>query len=258
MTTALPDLADLPAVGLDELVGSSALLTRVDRKYVLPRAAMAVVLDLAPDDTRVLEIGGARSFGYTTDYLDTPELLTFRLAAHRRRRRFKVRERRYDATGARYLEVKTRAGAATVKRRLEGGYVADGRLADEGARFVTDALVGSGVAPGDAVARLAPALTVRYDRTTLQLPGDDTRVTVDRALRWRCPDGAVLSRPDVVVVETKTPGAPSSLDRLLWSLGHRPRPMSKYATGLAALDPDLPGNRWTRTLREHLSGRGGR
>ncbi|MFV0316059.1 MAG: molecular chaperone, partial [Microthrixaceae bacterium] len=39
------------------------------------------------------------------------------------------------------------------------------------------------------------------------------------------------------------------LDRALWRRGYRPTSLSKYATGLAALDPDLPRNRWARILR---------
>ena len=46
--------------------------------------------------------------------------LGYHLAAHRRRRRFKVRSRSYDDSGLAFLEVKTRDGARTVKTRLEG------------------------------------------------------------------------------------------------------------------------------------------
>ena len=54
-----------------------------------------------------------------------------------------------------------------------------------------------------------------------------------------------------MVVETKSAAA-SPMDRLLWSRGVRPTRISKYATGLAALDPALPHNRWSRTLRRHF------
>lgn len=250
-TASLYRLAALPSIGLGELVATSGLLTRVDRKYVLSGEEARMLTDLAPAGTRVLEIEGHRTLGYTTRYLDTPGLLTYRLAAHRRRRRFKVRSRRYDLGGESYLEVKTRAGEHTVKTRLEGHHLGHGRLDPGGARFVAEALDGAGI-DATVVTDLVPALDIRYDRTTLHLADDGTRVTVDRALRWLRPDGVRLERPDLVVVETKSPGRPSSLDRALWSLGHRPRRMSKYATGLAALDPTLPANRWARTLRDHV------
>jgi hypothetical protein len=37
-------------------------------------------------------------------------------------------------------------------------------------------------------------------------------------------------------------------DRFLWSHGHRPVRLSKFATGMALLDPALSHNRWHRTL----------
>ena len=54
------------------------------------------------------------------------------------------------------------------------------------------------------------------------------------------------------IVETKAGRAGSGADRLLWSLRHRPCPVSKYGTGLAALRPDLPANRWLPVLRRHF------
>ena len=42
------------------------------------------------------------------------------------------------------------------------------------------------------------------------------------------------------------------VDRLLWQRGTRPARISKYATGLAALRPDLPDVPWRRTLRRHF------
>ena len=49
--------------------------------------------------------------------------------------------------------------------------------------------------------------------------------------------------------------AASATDRLLWRAGHRPVPVSKFATGLAALNPDLPRNRWARILRGPFAAR---
>ncbi len=242
----------LPAIGLDELVERSELQTRIDRKYVVDPAGADVLVALAPAGTRALDIDGERTFGYTSVYLDTPDLVGYHLAARRRRRRFKVRSRSYDDTGLAFLEVKTRDGAHTVKARLEGRHVSDGRLGDEGRDFVVTALADAGIAP-DVVDLLAPALCTRYRRSTLHLADDASRVTVDRGLTWvHTASRSTISQPSLVVVETKSAGAVSPMDRLLWSRGVRPTRISKYATGLAALDPALPHNRWSRTLRRHF------
>lgn len=248
---AWPGLHALPAVGLTTLVERSALQTRVDRKYAVDGEVAGILLDLVPAGTRALEIDGARVFGYTSVYLDTPGLTSYRLAAHRRRRRFKVRERRYDGGGS-YLEVKTRAGERTVKTRLEGDHVTARGLSADGRAFVADLLGPTGL-PTSALADLVPVLRTRYHRSTLELAEDAGRVTLDQGLSWELvASGPGVARPDLVVVETKSTGAATPVDRLLWRLGHRPVRISKFATGLAALDPALPHNRWSRTLRRHL------
>jgi hypothetical protein len=249
---ALSALDALPAIGLDELVERSELQTRVDRKYVVDPAGADVLVAAAPAGTRALDMDGQRTFGYTSLYLDTPELLSYHLAAHRRRRRFKVRSRSYDGSDLAYLEVKTRDGAHTVKARLEGRHVVGDGLTDEGRAFVADTLAAAGVA-ADVVPALTPVLRTRYRRSTLHLADDASRVTVDRDLTWRDElSGAATSQPALVVVETKSAGAASPMDRLLWARGIRPTRISKYATGMAALEPALPHNRWSRTLRRHF------
>ena len=52
-----------------------------------------------------------------------------------------------------------------------------------------------------------------------------------------------------MIVETKSGSRPSRVDRLLWRHGHRPTRVSKFATGMAVLDPRLPANRWSAALR---------
>ena len=98
-----------------------------------------------------------------------------------------------------------------------------------------------------------------YRRTTVLLP--DARLTLDTGLRWRLDGPGAPADPhhartadvgDLVVVETKAGTAPSSADRALWRAGHRPDRISKYATGLATLRPDLPDHPWRRLRRRRL------
>lgn len=242
----LDPLAVSPGVGLGELNDAAALQTRADRKYVLTVPQAAALLTAVAPGARVLEIGGIRSFGYESTYFDTPDLRAYTMAAHRRRRRFKVRTRTYLDTGTRYLEVKTRAARGrTVKERCL--HDDDAHLGGDQA-FVGERLARAGVDDVDPDL-LAPVLRSRYHRTTVLLPR--ARLTVDTGLEWtsltRIPGGAAIAGS--VVVETKTDGAPCLADRVLWHAGHRPDRISKYATGMAVLDPDLPDAPWRRLLR---------
>ena len=142
----------------------------------------------------------------------------------------------------------------------------------------------------EVAAALRPVLATTYERTTLHLPRAEARATIDTALTWQhlgpvaAPGTAVVSagpfagmvagsqalRPahlaaaissgepvvvsGVAVVETKNPATPSPADRALWDAGYRPARISKYATGMALLHPELPANRWYRTLTHELAG----
>ncbi|MGW6005963.1 polyphosphate polymerase domain-containing protein [Oerskovia enterophila] len=273
MTTLLPDgatpdtlaapHAGFSPISLDELVESASLQTRIDRKYVLHRAeARTVLADLVEREAgvRVLDIDGRRDFAYESVYFDTPDLTSYHLAAHRRRRRFKVRTRTYLDSGEAWLEVKTRAArGSTVKDRVE--HELDARCAlGDGRRFVSATLDDAAI-PAAADLPLSAGLVTRYRRTTLFLPGTApgapaARATLDTDLTWLLDEGTPAGRsaavPDLVVVETKTGSTPSCLDHLLWRSGHRPQRISKYGTGLAVLRPDLPGTPWRRVIRRYV------
>ena len=282
----------LTTTTLAELNSAAGLLTRVDRKYLVPLTCAQNLVDGLAPHARVLAIDERRRFSYTSTYFDTPGLEAFMLAARKRRRRFKVRTRTYLDSGLCFLEVKTcGARGSTVKRRM--GYYADdaSRLTGPGRAFVAACLAGAGVT-GSAAARevaaaLRPVLATTYERTTLHLPRAEARATIDTALTWRrlgpaapagSSAGAVVGVPmspqalrpahlaaainegepvavsDIAVVETKNPATPSPADRALWEAGYRPTRISKYATGMALLHPELPANRWYRTLTHELAG----
>jgi hypothetical protein len=246
--TALAPLDDLRPVGLDELAAVDDLQVRRDRKYLLTFAAvegfLAGIAD--PGSAGALTIAGARSFRYESVYFDTVDLASYLGAARRRPHRFKVRTRSYLDTVQCTLEVKTRdPRSRTVKHRHPYDIDLRSELTSIGRQFVASILRSAPTAEW-----LHPTLTTAYRRATILLPG--ARATVDIGLTWERPDGAATALGHLALVETKTPGPPCALDRMLWQAGHRPVGISKYATGLAALRPDLPANKWNRILRHHF------
>ncbi|MBL3699562.1 polyphosphate polymerase domain-containing protein [Leucobacter luti] len=244
-------LNQLRPVGLDELVTEAELLTRVDRKYLVPLDAAVALLERLDPATRVLEIGGRREFSYDSVYFDTADHLSYRLTAQRRRRRFKLRTRSYLDTGTAFLELKTKSGrGSTVKERIAYAPADRARITPAGGAYLGALLERHG---HDAalVSELQPALVSRYRRTTLLLP-EGSRATIDTHLRWAdCAgrgDAAAIALPTHVILESKSAGRISELDRALWRAGHRPSGISKFGTGTAALHPELPGNKWARAL----------
>lgn len=247
------DLDRFVAIELEELVARAELMTRVDRKYVLGQAAVGELLNQMEPGTEVLEIDARRQLRYASVYFDTPDLLTYRMCAQQRRRRLKIRSRGYLDSRLAFLEAKTRSGGdLTVKDRIACDWSDRERL-NRGARsYAAGALLGVGQDPRLADDLLA-TLSTRYRRTTLLAPDGVGRVTIDTDLSWELPGGDRLDAADLVIVETKSAGPATSFDRLLWRSGTRPVSISKYATGLAALRPDLPHNRWARVLRDRFA-----
>lgn len=239
-------------IGLDELLALAALQDRVDRKYVLPTAALTPILATLQDRARMLQIDGRREFDYESVYFDTPDVVCYRQAALRRRRRFKIRTRTYVNSAQRWLEVKTRDRRGhTVKQRQAHEH--DARDLPETAREFVDHVVVGAELTGTWDLSLLPTLTTTYRRRTLFLPGSASRVTIDTDLRWASGANHHLALPGVAIVETKTATTrPCEADRLLWRAGCRPSLISKYGTGLAALRPDLPSNKWHRVLNRYF------
>ena len=246
MNAATLFVANTPPITLDELNNQAALLTRKDRKYLVPvPIARLIVLK---GDVQVLEISGLRSFRYESVYFDTPDRVSYMAAAHKRRRRFKVRTRSYLDSSLCSLEVKTRERRGlTEKHRLP--YAIDQRdcLNSDALEFIDGF---ERIAPLSR--RLEPVLTTRYERTTLLDPHSMSRITIDTNLECETNDGSRIWLPEVAVVETKTSGQPCPADHLLWRRHHRPVKVSKYCTGLAAVTPGLPANKWNRVLRTYF------
>ncbi|MFT0846951.1 polyphosphate polymerase domain-containing protein [Actinomycetaceae bacterium L2_0104] len=271
------DLAalELAPISLTELNARASLQIRRDRKYILTTHEAARFLRwlTGADDARVLEIHGMRSCHYDSTYFDTGALDCYWMALQRNRHRFKVRIRTYHDSGQTFLEVKTKSASGhTVKNRIPWSQSAPpfdlDAVPPSGRGFIERCLAGgystSGAfspeycpAPNSSrhssqVSGLAPSLETRYRRTTIHLPGPNIRLTLDQDLRWSTSDGSLASTSDRVIVETKSAGHSSYADRHLWAHGHRPLPSSKYATGIALLHPELPRERWSRTIGQHL------
>ncbi|MCU1574223.1 MAG: hypothetical protein JWO93_2305 [Micrococcaceae bacterium] len=250
-TDRLSAVSAMPPIGLDELNTAAALQTRVDRKYIVETGLANQLVASLEVRMRVLEMEGLRTFGYDSVYFDTPQLDSYMLAARGRRRRYKIRTRTYVDTATSFLEVKTEGvRQATVKERIP--YCPSDRnvLTREGLAYVAETLAMTigGVPRGS----LAPVLETEYSRTTLYLPEAGSRATIDTGVTWRRPGEASWQMHGKVIVETKSGSAAGPLDRHLWAHGVRPCRISKFATGLAALNPQLPANRWHRTLSTAL------
>ena len=257
MSTSASGTVDaLAPISLADLDAIAALQVRNDRKYVVDETIVDLMLCELASGLQILQIDGLRTFNYRSVYFDTSNFDLHHAAAGGRRRRFKVRTRTYEDSAKVTLEVKTKDGRGrTVKERLDYDIDNSSRLTPEGRRFLQMVLASSDVPVTDEVLNetgLHPVLTTAYRRSTIVHETSGTRATIDSALVCTATDGRSTSL-DAVIVESKSPTAAGPVDRWMWAHGHRPVKISKCSTGLAALYPELPSNKWRRTLDRHFS-----
>ena len=263
------------SISLDELNEKAAMQTRVDRKYIVDADyAASILAELPADEAAVLEIDGQREFAYDSVYFDTPDLVSYKASAIGSRNRFKVRTRSNLDSDLSFLEVKTEgAREFTVKERIPYSIENRDILTAEGKEYVATALEQLTDASVDD---LESVIRTGYRRTTVYLPQSeqnpvDSRLTVDTSLTWtplsesalmytadggegptKYQVGTEYSAPGTVIIETKSGSAPSVADKYLWRAGIRPVKISKFATGMAALNPQLPANKWKRTIQRWM------
>lgn len=239
----------LDPISLDELNTQARLMTRVDRKYFLPRELFVELLAATRDDFRVLEIDQKRRFEYRTVYFDSPDFRFFRDHVQDRRHRFKVRTRTYVDTGSCHLEVKSKGyRGQTVKQRIAHPIDSPLALTNGDTAFI-DSVIGEKAGRGVHAADLAPVLETVYDRITLC--HDAQRLTCDLDIE-SLNDVESHMGPKDVLVETKSAGGVGIWDELLKQAGIRPHKVSKYCVGASLLYPELPSNPWSRTIRRYF------
>ena len=192
------------------------------------------------------------SFGYRSVYFDTAGLHSYLAAAHRPAS--PVQDPDPQLPRLRTCTCSRSRPADRAARPSSSGcpYAGDGDALDRrGRRHVGTLLPGLGVDPAWPRSTRADHPLPPHHAAAAR---DRSRVTIDTDLVWSLPDGRGLGCPDRGGRRDQVrPRPPPQVDRLLWSLGHRPAPISKYGTGLAALRPELPANRWHRVLRRHFA-----
>lgn len=240
-------LPSISLAGLDEI---AALAERKDRKYMLAPETLETVISQLDHGFAVLADRGRRSFGYESVYFDTPGLDDYLRSARSRPRRHKIRTRSYLDRAVSNFEIKARSRRGlTVKHRLPIPFASRGHLSDEARVFMathTDL--------ASMIDHYRPTLTVAYQRSTLVERSSRSRITIDAGLSAVDFRGRVVPPLRLIVVETKSLGRPTRLDRLLWSNHIRPVSFSKYCTLMAVLDPTLTSNKWHRVLQQMSDG----
>jgi hypothetical protein len=210
----------------------------------------AAVAERLADTHRALEIGGVRTFRYSTTYYDTLGLDAYRDHVQNRRRRYKCRSRRYDETGLCAFELKLKgARGRTIKYRMPYADALHGTLSSEAVRFLELHLLREYArGPGDGLVR---SLDMSFRRLTLADLERGERLTADFGLVFASDPGGAAGRlvDGAVILESKSLRGVARADRELRALGARHvEACSKYCLGIGMTRPELPANPFRRLL----------
>jgi len=225
-------------------IGKAELLHRYDTKYLVSGSALPALFRQAQGRYRVLEVQGLRLAPYHTVYYDTPGLELYHAHYDRRFPRAKVRVRTYQDTGRRFLETKLRESRRwSTKERWA--------LDEAPPHLMMDPVALHSVDGGRGPVHLVPVVMVSYHRLTLIARDAVERVTVDVELCLQRGDEE-RRYASAAVVEVKQPApGPSPMAEALASLGARPRGLSKYCLGIAAMGNGARTHRF-QPLVHHL------
>lgn len=234
-------------ISLEEVVSEAALMTRVDKKFLLTAAEFTELMARLGPEFRIMQIGERRLFTYESVYFDTPELEMFTAHKQGRRRRYKVRTRTYADSGLCMFEAKFKGlRGQTVKHRIPYELPERELINEDAEQFLRVQLREH---YNQDLPILEPVMRSDYVRGTFVNPRDEERLTCDVNLVYAGDSGTVKG-PDLFVIETKTADGKGAADTALAHMGIREVSMSKYCIGIALLHPHLAANKWSRLLRQ--------
>jgi hypothetical protein len=228
-------LQNMQPITLAEM-DSVKLMNRTDTKFFFHVSLLIEILEKAKEFYRVLEISDKRQFQYLTTYFDTPDMKLYHEHLNGKLNRYKVRQRRYDATGVEFFEVKFKTNKGrTMKSRFENN---DCQCLNE----KTNAFLLKKTPYSNEV--LEKALQNEFIRITLVNKRLSERATLDYNLNFSDFKNE-LNCPLLGIAEIKqdNESGDSALLKIIRDLGVRPQGISKYCLGVASLYSNVKTNR---------------
>jgi len=236
-------LGGFSPIGLHEL-GDSALLDRIDTKYVVGMGQLEDALERVSGQYDILCVDGRRLNPYQTLYFDTPDFDIYKQHHNGWGDRYKIRARRYIGSDVAFFEVKHRTNRSrTIKSRLPITQVTT-QINDSALAFVdaNTPFTSSG---------LEPKLWNDYQRVTLVSKTSAERVTIDLTMEFGWED-TQITFPGVAIIEVKQASLAqrSEFNAQMRRLGLRAGSFSKYCVGVSSLYQPPKSNNFKAYFRQ--------
>lgn len=243
-------LSGFRPISLEDLNSSSAMLERLDNKYVVHKSVLQHAVEFLTEHFDILDIEGKRAFGYETCYFDDAQRTCYFEHHQGRRQRCKIRVRNYTDTRSCFIEVKLKdTRGRTIKKRLE--YPVDKfRALDERAlAYIRSSY--DGLYRREFRLALRPVLDINYRRVSLAAKDGGERMTIDTGLVFFADGRSFTINDSLFIVETKSTNGNGLADKILRRLHQHPTGnCSKYCIGTALLQMVDKYNKFLPALRK--------
>lgn len=242
-------------ITLAELNSKSAMLSRIDNKYVVQAEELKLALPELAKKFDVLDIEKQRAFTYDTRYFDDAERSAYYEHHQGLRKGFKVRIRRYADAGLCFLEVKVKGKRGmTEKFRLPYDPKEISKLSQSAKDFACETYSRQYGKP--FCYDLRRVLDIRYKRITLVAKTGGERMTVDTELQFWSDEKYHNVGSGIFIVETKSKLGRGNADKCLRHAKVRlTKRCSKYCIGMATLGQVSRFNRFLPAMKKlNLSG----
>lgn len=227
-------------IELSELM-EKKLLSRFDRKYVIPIDKIESLLDLAKTEYQILKIGEKTEHQYISHYFDTQKYSLYLSHHNKRKVRFKLRTREYIDSQIRFAEIKLKEkNSLTQKFRLNIEQKQNGMKEIHHLMMLYT----------KELPELIKTISISYKRKTLIHKIIDQRITIDTDICFS-ENGIEKSMPNLAILEVKYSGAKQNSKTPFSHLIHKFEcNFSKYCIGVALLHPDIKQNNFLFTLKK--------
>jgi hypothetical protein len=225
---------------------SVQLMSRIDSKYVFNIEKLPLLLNLANNDFRMVEIAGYREQLYETTYFDTPDYNMYLWHHNGKSSRYKIRVRRYVYSRQQFLEVKRKTNKGeTIKNRIATDTAINNIVSEKSYAFLSKF---TPYTPD----MLIPVLGNKFIRLTLVNKNFKERITLDYNLRFIDLKGGTECFHDglcIAEVKRSRDDRKSKFMNLVSQLNIEPMGFSKYSVGMAMLSDEVKTNLFKPKLR---------
>jgi hypothetical protein len=243
-------LSQFRPIYLEDLNSRSAMLERLDNKYVVHQSVLQRLAEFFAERFDILEIEGKRAFTYVTCYFDDAQYSCYFAHHQGRRQRCKIRVRKYTDTQSCFVEIKLKdKRGRTVKKRLEHPLDMYPTLDERAIAYIQRSY--SGLYRREFILALRPVLEISYRRVTLAAKDGGERITLDTGLVFSGDGRSYAIDDGLFVIETKSANGNGIADKFLRRLHQHPiGNCSKYCIGTALLQMVSKHNNFLPALRK--------